>query len=96
MEPWALIITALGGLSGLAGLVTAIATASQSARKSEVESLRSTVEGLQAENVRLRQRIVDLETENSDLRKALGIPRRTPTANAISRKKGLALRHDSA
>lgn len=96
MELWAIVITALGGLSGLAGLVTAISTARQSTRRSDFDSLRDTVVALQDENNRLRERVRDLETENSDLRKALGLPRKNSGANALNRKKGLALHDDSA
>jgi len=70
---WAVIFVAFGGLTGLAGLVTAISSARTSARKSELDSLRDTVETLQQENERLRSRITELEDENAELRKALGM-----------------------
>jgi gas vesicle protein len=95
MEPWAIVITALGGLSGLAGFVTAVATAiqsaknaRQSARQSEVDSLRKTVESLQSENVRLRDRVFDLEQENDNLRRALGLRSKAEKGNT----QGLARR----
>lgn len=92
MELWAVFVTALGGLSGLAGLITAISSARISARKSEVDSLREIVETLREENGRLRDRIFDLETENSDLRKVLGL---RPRKEGSARYKGLAL-HDNS
>lgn len=103
MEPWALIITALGGMTGLAGLVTSVATARQSARKNELDALRETINELQEENKRMRDimavlqdenmqlrvRINELDAENEQLRKKLGM--------AAFRKplKGLATRDDT-
>lgn len=91
METWSLLIAAFGGLTGLAGFVTAVSSASTAARKTELNSLRLTVESLQSENVRLRERVVDLEKENTHLRRELGLPRKTDVTN----KKGLALNDHS-
>lgn len=61
--------------AAIAALVTAIGavilglyTNHNGARKSELESLRSTIVTLQAENERLRTRVRDLESENTAMR----------------------------
>jgi predicted RNase H-like nuclease (RuvC/YqgF family) len=89
MEQWSLIFAALGGFMGLGGLITAISSARQSAKKTELDALKETVNELQDENRRLRARILDLEQENSELRLSLGIPRRAQRPKKAL--KGLAL-----
>lgn len=55
-------ITAIGGLiTGLIGILIGGLTARSAASKAELESLRDTINSLMAENVRLRQRIEELE-----------------------------------
>lgn len=71
MQDLTVLLSALGGLTGVAALITAVASARGAARKTELNSLRKTVEALWQENERLRKRIVDLEDENAELRKVL-------------------------
>jgi chromosome segregation ATPase len=52
-----LIIASGGFVTGLAAIITAILTSRNTARRDEVESLRSTIETLQIENKRLNERI---------------------------------------
>jgi len=65
-------LLALGAMfTGMVGAGIAIATSRTAASKTEVESLRATVVLLQAENVRLRERVDELEKENRELRDCL-------------------------
>jgi len=68
-----LLFSALGGLAGLAALVTAIASARQAAKKTELDALRQTIDELQEENKRLRAIVHELQIENEQLRKKLGM-----------------------
>ena len=58
----AAIITAISGLvTGLIGIMIAALTARNSAQKAELDSLRTTITTLQAENKRLFDRVTALE-----------------------------------
>jgi len=58
----AAIITAISGLvTGLIGIMIAALTARNSAQKTELDSLRTTIENLQHENKRLLDRVIVLE-----------------------------------
>ena len=55
--------TILAFLTGVGGLIAAIATALTSARKSQIETLQTILNEIQEENGRLRQRVNELEAE---------------------------------
>lgn len=61
------IVAGLGGLSGMAALVTAVYTARNTARKDEMDSLRLTIIALQQENQRQSTRIGELAACTNDL-----------------------------
>lgn len=64
----ALLIGALGGLSGLAGFLTARNAATginAAARKTDVDALSATITALQVENARLRSCLTTVETEQA-------------------------------
>lgn len=88
MNDLVLILGALGGLAGLGAFVTAISTARQSAKKTELDALRQTIDELQEENKRLRLIVAELQEENEQLRKKLGM---TGFRKSI---RGLATRND--
>lgn len=97
------LVSAFGGLAGLAALLTSAANAKISARKADVEILQSMIDTLSKENERLRKEIEDLrgqnsalqerveevEAENEQLRKKLGM-----TAFRRPMRKGLATHDD--
>ena len=85
----ALLFSALGGLAGLGAVVTAISTARQSAKKTELDALRQTIDELQQENKRLRVIVSELQEENQQLRKKLGMTALKKPA------RGLATRDDT-
>jgi septal ring factor EnvC (AmiA/AmiB activator) len=66
-----LLAAALGGGS-LAAIITALANARTSARKSDLDNLRSSFDELRAENARLQDRIERLETENAQKDREIG------------------------
>lgn len=100
---WPAIIQAIGGLAGLAGLITAVGTYLIGARKTEVAALRETIAEMRDENRRLsetvkrleqennllKEQIDNLERENEQLRRKLGM---SPFRKTI---KGLATRDDT-
>lgn len=55
------IATIIGLISGVSGVMIALFTARSSVSKTELDSLRATIIGLQAENERLRKRLNDIE-----------------------------------
>lgn len=66
----AAIITAISGfVIGTLGLIISGLTNRSAASKSELDSLRATIEILQVENKRLVTRLNDLECENKELQK---------------------------
>ena len=62
-------ITAIGAfVTGILGMIIAGATWRSAASKEELNSLRSTIDQLAKENVRLRERMDEIETERDAVR----------------------------
>ncbi len=80
-----LIAALVGSLTGAAGLITAVSTARLSAKKTELDVLRQTIDELQEENRRLRVIVSELQEENQQLRKKLGMTIRTPAKRLATR-----------
>ncbi len=81
-------ITAIGGfITGIIGIIIAAVTAFGAARKSEMQSLRNTVETLDKENKRLKSDLDELRRENESLREARdGLEKRVSALEAENKK----------
>jgi len=62
-----LIIQVLLILFGSGGFITAFLTFKQTARKDQLEELKTIIEAVQEENTRLRQRLLAVEEKNTAL-----------------------------
>lgn len=61
-------ITAIGGfISGVVGVLIAVYTAANSAKATEVESLRCIIQSLQDENTRMSERLTAKDTRIEEL-----------------------------
>lgn len=60
---WVAAIT--GFVTGLAGVVIAVNTARQAAKKDQMQAMQATLDALVKENDRLRARLDELEAENN-------------------------------
>ena len=79
-------------LAGLGGFVTAIVTASVSARKSQLDILQGIVNEVQDENHRLRERIIELECDLKSAREQINeLLRENADLRAILRMAGMTI-----